>query len=368
MRADRWVSLVLNLRQHRRATVAMIAEDLGTSPRRVLRDLRAMAEGGVPVYREPDQESWSLLPGFRSELEGLGRDEILVRVVSIVPPRRRGPALDLALRAALRRLRREGVTPRLEVWAGDLTPGRPVRVPGADEAVGVPQLLRRALMNGTSVRLHYVPEGGPPSWWTVTPLRIFKHDGREHLVARDDSIRLDSTGTVRGGVPTGPGATAAPGQARAADHVFWVDRIATVQVAAPVTGALAVPAASGPVAFPSEGPARGPAEGPDLTTRTWIPGPSRGTRPGDPGLPVTVRLRLDPARRADLLPHVSSIRSERPEAGGWLRLEVVFPDARTALDTAWRLGVASEALDPAWLRDRLRQRATTITARYTLQA
>ncbi|ATZ29156.1 hypothetical protein SLAV_36955 [Streptomyces lavendulae subsp. lavendulae] len=79
---------------------------------------------------------------------------------------------------------------------------------------------------------------------------------------------------------------------------------------------------------------------------------------------VTVLVRVDPARRDDLLGTALAVRAEESDADGRLRLEATFQDPRHAEWALWRLGTHAEALAPQWLRDSLRQRAAEIATRY----
>jgi predicted DNA-binding transcriptional regulator YafY len=106
-----------------------------------------------------------------------------------------------------------------------------------------------------------------------------------------------------------------------------------------------------------------PAERPDRVDlhRTWQER-SRQFRTG--GEPVIAEVRVDTARREDLVGTALEVRAEEPGADGRLRLEVVFQDRRHAEWALWQLGTHAEALAPPWLRTALRERAAAIAACY----
>ncbi len=79
---------------------------------------------------------------------------------------------------------------------------------------------------------------------------------------------------------------------------------------------------------------------------------------------IAVLVRVNPARREDLLSTAVAVRAEEPDADGWLRLEVTFQDSRHAEWALWQLATDAEALTPQWLRASLRDRAVAIATRY----
>jgi predicted DNA-binding transcriptional regulator YafY len=79
---------------------------------------------------------------------------------------------------------------------------------------------------------------------------------------------------------------------------------------------------------------------------------------------ITVLVRVNPARREDLLDTALAVRAEEPDADGWLRLEVTFQDSRHAEWALWQLSMDAEALAPQSLRTSLRNRAAAIATRY----
>jgi predicted DNA-binding transcriptional regulator YafY len=79
---------------------------------------------------------------------------------------------------------------------------------------------------------------------------------------------------------------------------------------------------------------------------------------------ITVLVRVNPARREDLLSTALAVRAEEPDADGWLRLEVTFQDSWHAEWALWQLTTDAEALAPPSLRTSLRNRALAIATCY----
>ncbi|MGE6737129.1 helix-turn-helix transcriptional regulator, partial [Streptomyces sp. NPDC059900] len=79
---------------------------------------------------------------------------------------------------------------------------------------------------------------------------------------------------------------------------------------------------------------------------------------------ITVRVRVNPARREELLDTALAVRAEEPAADGWPRLELTFQDSRHAEWALWQLGTDAEALSPQSLRTSLRNRATAVADHY----
>jgi len=106
-----------------------------------------------------------------------------------------------------------------------------------------------------------------------------------------------------------------------------------------------------------------PAQRPDRVDldRAWQ---ERSTRFRTGGDQVTVLVRMNPARRADLVNTALAVLSEEADPDGWLRLEVTFQDSRHAEWMLWQLSTSAEALAPQWLRTSLHDRANAIAARY----
>src|SRR4051812_24537632 len=320
MRADRLVSLVLLLRQHGRLSAAALARELEVSTRTVPRDIEALSAAGVPVYAERGRHGgFALLPGFQTELTGLNHDEALALLVA---GSRRGAqvfGLGSALASAMRkvvdalpesyRATAAGAVRRLLIDPGiDLLSRRVVAEEVPDAVVAE---VRRAVFAGHKLRIHYAATGQAPQWRTVDPIGLVTVRDRGYLLA------------TRSG----------------ADRTYRLSRVLAAKELDE------------------------PAQRPDRVDldRAWQ---DRSTRFRTGGDQVTVLVRVDPARREDLLGTALAVRAEEADTDGWLRLGGTFQDPRHAEWALWQLATSAEALAPQWLRDSLRNRAAAIATRY----
>jgi predicted DNA-binding transcriptional regulator YafY len=320
MRADRLVSLVLLLRQRGRLSADTLARELEVSTRTVLRDIEALSAAGVPVYAERGRHGgFALLPGFRTELTGLSHDEALALLIA--GSRRGAQAFGLgsALASAMLKVldalpesyrdTAAGAAERLLVDPEtDLLSRRLVTEEVPDAVVAE---VRRAVLAGHKLRIHYAPVDRAPAWRTVDPIGL--------VTVRDQGYLLATTA--------------------GADRTYRLSRILAAEE------------------LPE------PAQRPDRVDldRAWQ---ERSTRFRTGGDQVTVLVRLDPARREDLVGTALAVLAEEADAEGRLRLEVTFQDPRHAEWALWQLGTDADALAPQWLRDALHTRAAAIAARY----
>ncbi|MFF5265259.1 helix-turn-helix transcriptional regulator [Actinomadura viridis] len=323
MRADRLVSLVLLLRQHGRLTAPALARELEVSTRTVLRDIEALSAAGVPVYAERGRHGgFALLPGFRTELTGLNHDEALALVVA--GSRRGAQAFGLGSALASAMLKVVDALPESyrDTAAGaaqrllidpetDLLSRRQVAEEVPDAIVAE---VRRAVFAGHRLRIHYAAVGQSPEWRTVDPIGLVTVREQGYLLA------------MRSG----------------ADRTYRLSRILAAEEL-------------------SE-----PAQRPDRVDldRAWQERSARFRTGGDQ---VTVLVRLDPARREELVGAALAVRTEETDADGRLRMEVSFQDSRHAVWALWQLATGAEALAPQWLRTALRDRAAAIAAAYASQ-
>ncbi|MFE4663667.1 helix-turn-helix transcriptional regulator [Streptomyces sp. NPDC056716] len=320
MRADRLISLVLLLRQRGRMTADTLARELEVSTRTVLRDIEALSAAGVPVYAERGRHGgFALLPGFRTELTGLNHDEALAlltagsargekvfglgsalasgmrKVVDALPESHRATASDAAQRFL--------VDPETDLLSRRLVTER---VPDTTMIE-----VRRAVLAGHKLRIHYAAAGQRPKWRTVDPIGLVTVREQGYLLA------------TRSG----------------ADRTYRLSRVLSAEE----------------LPDPAQRPNRV-----DLD-RIWRERSARFLSGGDH---LTVLVRVDPARREDLLDTVLAVRAEEPDADGRLRLEVTFQDPRHAEWALWRLGTDAEALAPQSLRTSLHHRATAMATHY----
>lgn len=319
MRADRLVSLVLLLRQRGRMTAGALARELEVSTRTVLRDIEALSAAGVPVYAERGRHGgFALLPGFRTELTGLNQDEALALLTAGSGRGDQAFGLGSALASAMRKVvdalpethqaaasdaaRRFLVEPDT-----DLLSRRPV----AEEVSGTAMIeIRRAVLAGHRLRIHYAATGQAPQWRTVDPIGLVTVRDRGYLLA------------TRSG----------------ADRTYRLSRVLAAEE------------------LPE------PAQRPNAVDldRVWRERCARFLSDGH----IVVLVRVHPARREELLSTVVALRAAEPDSDGWLRLTVTFQDLRHAEWALWQLGTDAEALAPAALRTALRDRAAAITMRY----
>lgn len=320
MRADRLVSLVLLLRHRGRLSAATLARELEVSTRTVLRDIEALSAAGVPVYAERGRHGgFALLPGFQTELTGLNHDEALALLVA---GSRRGAqvfGLGSALASAMLK-----VVDALPEGQRDTAAGAAQRLlidPETDllarrvAAEEVPDAIvaeiRRAVFAGHKLRIHYAAAGGKPHWRTVDPIGLVTVREQGYLLA------------TRSGE----------------DRTYRLSRVSAAEE------------------LPD------PAERADLVNldRAWQ---ERSTRFRAGGDQVAVRVRLNPARREDLVGTALAVLSEETDADGWLRLELTFQDSRHAEWALWQLATNAEVLAPPWLRTSLRDRAAAVATAY----
>ena len=320
MRADRLVSLVLLLRQRGQLSAGTLARELEVSTRTVLRDVEALSAAGVPVYAERGRHGgFALLPGFRTELTGLNHDEALALLTAGSGRGEQAFGLGAALASAMRKVvdalpeghrvtandaaRRILVDPETDLLSRRLV---------AEEIPGpIMSEVRRAVLAGHRLRIRYAAVDRTPTWRTVDPIGLVTVRDKGYLLATNAG----------------------------ADRTYRLSRILAAEE------------------LPE------PAQRPDRVDLDTI-WQERSTRFRAGGDVVTVLLRVDPARRDELMGTALAVHTEEIDPDGWLRLEVTFQDARHAEWALWQLSTGAEALAPQSLRTALHDRAAAIAARY----
>ncbi|MEV6951015.1 WYL domain-containing protein [Streptomyces sp. NPDC051183] len=320
MRADRLVSLVLLLRQRGRLTADTLARELEVSTRTVLRDIEALSAAGVPVYAERGRHGgFALSPGFRTELIGLNHDEALALLTAGSGRGEQVFGLGSALASAMRKVvdalpesHRASASDAAQRFLVDPETDLLSRRTVTEEVPRTTMVeVRRAVLAGHKLRIHYAATGQAPQWRTVDPIGLVTVRDRAYLLA------------TRAG----------------ADRTYRLSRVLAAEE---------LPEA---------------AQRPNQVDldRIWRDRSARFLSVGDH---ITVLLRVNPARREELLDTALAVRAEEPAPDGRLRLEVTFQDFRHAEWALWQLGTDAEALTPQSLRTRLRDRASEVAARY----
>lgn len=321
MRADRLVSLVLLLRQRGQLTADTLARELEVSTRTVLRDIEALSASGVPVYAERGRHGgFALSPGFRTELTGLNHDEALALLTAGSGRGEQVFGLGSALASAMRKVvdalpegHRATASDAAQRFLVDPETDLLSRRLVTEEVPGTTMVeVRRAVLAGHKLRIRYAATGQTPQWRTVDPIGLVTVRERAYLLA------------TRSGE----------------DRTYRLSRVLAAEEL-PET---------------AERPNRV-----DLD-RIWRERSARFLSGGDH---IVVRVRVNPARREELLDAALAVRAEDPDADGRLRLDVTFQDMRHAVWALWQLGADAEALAPESLRVSLRDRAAAVAALYS---
>ncbi|MFF2845250.1 WYL domain-containing protein [Streptomyces sp. NPDC058001] len=312
MRADRLVATLLFLQTRGRVTAAQVATELGVAERTARRDLEALASAGVPVYSQPGRGGgWSLVGGARTDLTGLTATEIralfLVAGPSAVTPELRTAlrklvrALPAPLRPDAEAASRAGVTDGTDWSRTEVTASEPHL-----------DALRRAVLDGTVVRLGYAGPGRPTGERTVHPLGLASKAGVEYLVA----------GTERG------------------TRTFRLSRVTSVEP----TGE--------PVVRP---------DGFDLATE-WR---TLAGRMEDRMRAATVRARAEPGA-GPLLDRMfgARLRVTGRDPDGWLAIHLDGPSPEILASQLAGLGTRIEILTPPETRTHLARLGTELTGLY----
>lgn len=308
------------LRQRGRLSADTLAGELEVSTRTVLRDIEALCSAGVPIYAERGRHGgFVLLPGFRTELTGLNHNEALALLMAGARNGAEAFGLGTALAAAMRKV--VDALPESDRAAAAEAAGRLLiepavdllsrRLIGEDVPDHVVSEVRRAVVAGRKLRMHYAAVGQTPKWRTVDPIGLVTVRNQSYLLA------------TRSG----------------ADRTYRLSRILAAEQLAEA------------------------AQRPDRVDldSAWR---ERSAEFRTGGEQVTVSARVKPTRRAELVVTALAVLAEETGIDGWLRMEVTFQDSRHAQWALWQLAIDAEALSPQWLRNSLCDSAEAIAAQY----
>jgi predicted DNA-binding transcriptional regulator YafY len=317
MRADRLLAGLLLLQAHGRLPAREIAERLEVSERTVHRDMEALAMAGVPVYAERGRNGgWALDEDYRTDLTGLTEAELRSVVVATMP----GVLADLGLaeaadRALLKLLaglpaarRRAAEAPRAYLHIDPSGWRRP------DESAPFLPMLDLALRTGRRVRITY------------------ERATDRSVVERDvDPLGLVAKGSTWYLVALVEGAT----------RTYRASRLRDVRVL--------------------EEPADRPADL-DLA-EVW--GRSQAEfRAALPRYDATIRYAPEAMPRVRLGWRFARLESEAPpDPDGWVACRIRADSIEVAIECALGLGVLAEVVEPAELRDRVRDAAAAVVHR-----
>ncbi|MCR9143924.1 MAG: YafY family transcriptional regulator [bacterium] len=105
MRADRLITILLELQARGKTTSRKLAGKLEVSERTIHRDMEALSTAGIPVYalRGPDG-GWELAEGYRTNLTAMQRTEILALIFATAVSPAGTPEFRRDFEAAITRL------------------------------------------------------------------------------------------------------------------------------------------------------------------------------------------------------------------------------------------------------------------------
>jgi predicted DNA-binding transcriptional regulator YafY len=193
MRASRLLSILILLQVRVRLTAEALAEEFGVSVRTIYRDIDGLSAAGIPIYGDRGPGGgFQLLDGYRTRLTGLATDEAQALFMIGLP----GPAAALGLGSAAARARTKvlaSLSPSLGEDAGRIGARfhlDPIDWYRAPEPVDHLPALARAVLDARLVSMRY------ESWrsirdWQVEPLGLVLKAGAWYVVARGGkSVRI----------------------------------------------------------------------------------------------------------------------------------------------------------------------------------
>ncbi|MGD0606069.1 MAG: YafY family protein [Streptosporangiaceae bacterium] len=203
MKSGRLLEMLLLLQARGQVTAAELAERLEVSPRTVYRDAEALSSAGVPIYAERGRAGGiRLLPGYRTDVTGLTRDEARALFVLTTGGAQEDLGLGGAARSAILKVMR--AVPEPFRPAATATSQRilvdPARWMRSPDPVGQLGALQAAVFTDRRVRLRYRSSGQrAASERVVDPYGLVCKAGAWYLVAdQDGEPRLFRVSRVAG--------------------------------------------------------------------------------------------------------------------------------------------------------------------------
>ena len=184
MRADRLLSILLQLQLHGRLTSRDLAKRLEVCERTIHRDMNALGTAGVPIVAERGAcGGWTLMDGYRTNLTGLSDAE--VRALFVARPEKLLADLHLVLPKLNPQLARERIYIDISGWnrSNESAPHLPA--------------LQDAVWRERRLRILY-GDGECPSERVLDPLGLVAKGSIWYLVARiDGDIRSYRVSRIR---------------------------------------------------------------------------------------------------------------------------------------------------------------------------
>ncbi len=317
MRADRLLSLLLTLQAEGKVKAKELARRLEVSPRTIYRDLDALTAAGVPVYAEPGPTGGvALMDGYQTRLTGMSSAELQTLFFGKPTALLQDLGLSGVADAALLKLQtslpasRQGASRARQHLYIDTTGWAKSR-----EAVPLLPLLYEAVWQERRVTLRYARSDKTVTRF-VDPLGLVARGSTWYLIA-----------AVEGELRT-----------------YRVSRVEGLEL--------------------TDAPCRRP-DGFDLAA--YWEASKAAFREALPRYPVTVRARPDVLERIGVSGRYARVVAEAQtaDAGGWVRLKLLFEVDWEACEYLLSFGPAVEVLEPPQLRRQIAQRSAETVRLYT---
>jgi predicted DNA-binding transcriptional regulator YafY len=184
MRADRLLSILLQLQHHGRITSRDLAKRLEVSERTIHRDMSSLGSAGVPVVAERGARGgWMLMEGYRKNLTGLSDAEL--QALFVTRPEKLLADLHLVLPKLNPELARQRIYIDITGWNR------------SNESVPHLPMLQDAVWRDRKVRILYGDDDCPVER-VVDPLGLVAKGSIWYLVARiDGDVRSYRVSRVR---------------------------------------------------------------------------------------------------------------------------------------------------------------------------